>query len=159
MVPMSPASASTACHRRLADQLQSLTEVAETLTLRLLELEDRLAAQEREMQPLLSSPDDRADQDDLDETEVRLAETEDRLERLEALLNAQPSGDGPRHLHALDSPSGLRGDAGSDREEGFDPFPAEDIDPPFLDDLGDAPLLASEHTVFESPFELELRQA
>ena len=41
------------CTQRLADQLQTLSEVAETLTFRLLELEERLAAQELKVQSLL----------------------------------------------------------------------------------------------------------
>ncbi|MFO7630812.1 MAG: hypothetical protein R6W06_15130 [Prochlorococcaceae cyanobacterium] len=143
---MSAASIS-ACSERLVDQLQSLTEVAETLTLRLLELEDRLAAQERQLQPLLQGGQGSdSDADAFEETESRLAETEERLERLEALLNAPPTsaelGD-RRQLHCLQGPLGLaeapasesQPEQQSEQQEAFDPFPVEEIDPPFLDEL------------------------
>ena len=136
--PLSSASIS-ACSERLVDQLQSLTEVAETLTLRLLELEDRLAAQERQLQPLLEGGlGSDSDQDASEETESRLAETEERLERLEALLNAPPTSAelGDRHqLHSVQAPLVLAEAPASEQQEAFDPFPVEEIDPPFLDEL------------------------
>ena len=69
------------CTQRLADQLQTLSEVAEAITFRLLELEERLAAQELRLEPLLEG---HADSQGLlaDETELLLDDTEDRLARL-----------------------------------------------------------------------------
>ena len=70
---------------RLADQLQVLSQVAETLTFRLLDLEERLAGQELQLQPLLHGG---AAGSGLiaEDTALRLAETEDRLAQLESLL-------------------------------------------------------------------------
>lgn len=129
----------SACNERIVDQLQSLTEVAETLTLRLLELEDRLAAQERQLQPLLEAGQGcDSDQDAIEATESRLAETEERLERLEALLNAPPAraelGD-MRQPHSVQAPLALVEAPASRQQEVFDPFPVEESDPPFLDEL------------------------
>ena len=66
----------TDCTQRLAGQLRALSEVTETLTVRLLELEERLLAQESKLEPLMA-----------EDTEFRMADTEDRLFRLEGLLS------------------------------------------------------------------------
>ena len=66
----------TDCTQRLAAQLRALSEVTETLTVRLLELEERLLAQESKLEPLIAEG-----------TEFRMADTEDRLSRLEGLLS------------------------------------------------------------------------
>ena len=66
----------TDCTQRLAGQLRALSEVTETLTVRLLELEERLLAQESKLEPLMAEG-----------TEFRMADTEDRLSRLEGLLS------------------------------------------------------------------------
>ncbi|MCT0228776.1 hypothetical protein KQ300_11340 [Synechococcus sp. CS-1331] len=66
----------TDCTQRLAAQLRALSEVTETLTVRLLELEERLLAQESMLEPLMA-----------EDTEFRMADTEDRLSRLEGLLS------------------------------------------------------------------------
>jgi hypothetical protein len=66
----------TDCTQRLAGQLRALSEVTETLTVRLLELEERLLAQESKLEPLMA-----------EDTEFRMADTEDRLARLEGLLS------------------------------------------------------------------------
>ena len=66
----------TDCTQRLAAQLRALSEVTETLTVRLLELEERLLAQESKLEPLMA-----------EDTEFRMADTEDRLSRLEGLLS------------------------------------------------------------------------
>ena len=68
---------------RLADQLQVLSEVAESLAYRLLDLEERLVAQEQRwheqeaaaVDPLVA-----------EEMELRLLDTEERLARIEGLL-------------------------------------------------------------------------
>lgn len=110
------------CTQRLADQLQTLSEVAETLTFRLLELEERLAAQELKLQPLLES---QADAPGLlaEDTELRLGDTEDRLARLEGLLSGLESPGAARHLRPV-------------AEEMFvdEPF-LEEEEQPFLDEL------------------------
>ena len=66
----------TDCTQRLAAQLRALSEVTETLTVRLLELEERLLAQESKLEPRMA-----------EDTEFRMADTEDRLARLEGLLS------------------------------------------------------------------------
>ncbi|MFM8526386.1 MAG: hypothetical protein ACKOCM_12315 [Cyanobacteriota bacterium] len=75
--------------QRLVDQVQTLSTVAETLTLRLLELEERIENHERSIEASRSrglGP----------EAEERLAETEERLLGLEQMLatpdNSSPSG-------------------------------------------------------------------
>jgi hypothetical protein len=82
---MAPELKAADCTQRLADQLQTLSEVAEILTFRLLELEERLAGHELWLEPLLAGG--LASGGPLAEgTELRLVETEDRLARLETLL-------------------------------------------------------------------------
>lgn len=72
--------------RRLADQMQSLSQLAETLTYRLLELEERAVATELRLESLLNSQNPNAGLATA-ETGLRLGETEERLTRLEALLS------------------------------------------------------------------------
>ena len=78
---------------RLAEQLRVLSELTETLTYRLLELEERLASQELRVGPLL----DVAAADPVgaalvqEEMELRLDDTEERLSRLEGVLNGLDS--------------------------------------------------------------------
>jgi len=84
--PMAPELKAADCTQRLADQLQTLSEVAEILTFRLLELEERLAGHEVRLEHLLEGG--LASGATMAEgTELRLVETEDRLARLESLLN------------------------------------------------------------------------
>ena len=91
------------CTQRLADQLQTLSEVAEAITFRLLELEERLAAQELRLEPLLEG---QADSQGVlaDETELRLDDTEDRLARLEGLLKRIENQGVGRHLRPVVAP-------------------------------------------------------
>ncbi|MEB3263823.1 MAG: hypothetical protein VKJ66_05560 [Synechococcus sp.] len=89
---------------RLAEQLQALSQVAETLTYRLLDLEERLVAQERRSgdqfeeargAALLAA----------EATELRLLETEDRLARLEAMLSGSAVvREEPPHLQVVPTP-------------------------------------------------------
>jgi hypothetical protein len=74
---------------RLAEQLRVLSELTETLTYRLLELEERLASQELRVLPLLEGAGgDPAGAAVLqDEMELRLEDTEERLSRLEGVLS------------------------------------------------------------------------
>ena len=82
--------------QRLAQQLQSLSELTESLTYRLLELEERVDASDRQLQPLLQG--DGQARDALgEEAELRLDETEERLLRLESLLAGLES---PSHAPA-----------------------------------------------------------
>ncbi|MCX5937359.1 MAG: hypothetical protein NTW02_03945 [Cyanobium sp. LacPavin_0920_WC12_MAG_62_9] len=83
---MAPELKAADCTQRLADQLQTLSQVAEILTFRVLELEERLAGHEVRLEQLLDGG--LASGTPLAEgTELRLVETEDRLARLESLLN------------------------------------------------------------------------
>jgi hypothetical protein len=74
---------------RLAEQLRVLSELTETLTYRLLEVEERLASQELRVRPLLDAADgDPAGAAVLqEEMELRLEDTEERLSRLEGVLS------------------------------------------------------------------------
>jgi hypothetical protein len=107
---------------RLADQLQVLSQVAETLTFRLLDLEERLAGQELQLKGGSAGSDLIADG-----TELRLAETEERLTRLESLLEsglgvevdlAEPV----RHLRSVEPDLEVFASAAGDSE-------AEDVEP------------------------------
>lgn len=75
---------------RLAEQLQALSQVAETLTYRLLDLEERLAAHERRSGDQFEQARSAAGLA-AEATELRLLETEDRLARLEAVLSGTTS--------------------------------------------------------------------
>lgn len=80
--------------QRLANQLQTLSEVAEVLTFRILELEERLNLQEQQIQSLLGNDAQAAGLISGD-TELRLVDTEGRLARIEGLLAApQEFGNG-----------------------------------------------------------------
>ena len=132
------------CTQRLADQLQTLSEVAETLTFRLLELEERLAAQELKVHSLLEGQGGGFGEASED-TELRLGDTEDRLARLEGLLSGLDSPGAARHLQPVITPAAsLDRQTPQDRflddtlvEESFldeeeQPFPEDE---PFLDEL------------------------
>ena len=109
--------------QRLAQQLHTLSQVVETLTYRLLELEERLSVQDRRLQELAETP-----QPDLGmavAAQGRLEETEERLKRVEALLNGiEPS---------TVSPAGPAGRA-AEVHDIDGPF-AEEPEQPFLDEL------------------------
>ncbi len=82
---MAPELKAADCTQRLADQLQTLSELAEILTFRLLDLEERLAGHDLRLEQLLeggSPPGGPM----AEGAELRLVETEDRLARLESLL-------------------------------------------------------------------------
>lgn len=64
-------------NQRLSTQLQMLSQVGEALTLRLLELEERLGDLESQMHDLQVG--DREGADDEDGTQALLAATEERL--------------------------------------------------------------------------------
>ena len=74
---------------RLADQVQALSELTEVLTYRLLELEEKVAAFDLALEPLMQQSPGQGDATAqlAADTEVRLDETEERLARLELLLS------------------------------------------------------------------------
>ncbi len=84
---MALSSAAIDTMQRLVDQVQALSSVAETLTLRLLELEERLQRHER----AISEP---ATLDLGALAERRLAESEQRLQGLEQMLASLPLAQG-----------------------------------------------------------------
>lgn len=88
---MALSSAAIDTMQRLVDQVQALSSVAETLTLRLLELEERLQRHER----AISEP---ATLDLGALAERRLAESEQRLQGLEQMLASLPLAQGAEVL-------------------------------------------------------------
>lgn len=121
---------------RLAGQLQSLSELTEALAYRLLDLEERLAAQDRRLQPLLEGP--AAADPQMADTELRLDDTEERLTRLESLLSG------------LDT-SGAAPTADPAPSAGDDPF-FEEGEQAFMDMDGEQEPLALE---FEPGYDAE----
>ncbi|MCP9929123.1 hypothetical protein [Cyanobium sp. CH-040] len=131
-----PADAS----RRLADQLNTLSEVVETITYRLLELEERLAAQDLRLRALceesaMDSPRPAA-------VEFRLDDTEERLLRIEAMLTGiAQSGTAAEDSRGFGAGSvstwrqlGSGSGAVTGENDLDGPFP-EDPEQPFLDEL------------------------
>lgn len=114
---------------RLSVQLNTLSELLETITYRLLELEERVAAQDLRLQALhdqLREPVAAAALSD--DAELRLDDTEERLSQLESLLNgiASPAGlAAGRHLEPVPL---------QDRAAIDDPFP-EEGEQAFMDEL------------------------
>ena len=110
---------------RLAEQLNTLSQVVETITYRLLELEERLALQESHLHDLKQTV---GSQQLSDGAELRFDDTEERLGRLESLLNglgSLPAAAGtPRHLQPVTGGAASYG------------VPAEEpcIDGPFLEE-------------------------
>jgi hypothetical protein len=95
--------------QRLAQQLQTLSQVVETLTYRLLELEERLTVQDQRLQEF--SEAGRPELAISAAAHGRLEDTEERLQRIESLLT------GTAEVHDIDGP-----------------FP-EEPEQPFLDEL------------------------
>lgn len=122
-----PSASASTPWLRLASQIQTLSELTESLAFRLLELEERLVAQELSLQPLLEAevavPGEAAS-----DTELRLEETEERLARLETLLRGL---EGPAA-----SAQGLHLVALADAEESQEIF-YEEEEQPFGDDAAD----------------------
>lgn len=131
--------------QRLSEQLQALSQVGETLTLRLLDLEERLGGLEDQLQELqlgsLSQEDHASTTGDL------LAATEERIAHLEDLLSAQASAHTrvqplplrrPVVLENSGIASAAQHNESSSTEETeleLNPFPEEDEDQPFMDEL------------------------
>ena len=144
---------------RLSVHLQTLSELVESLTFRVLELEERLGAQDHQLVSLQMASDELTDGITRAMEEL-MVETEDRLVRIEGLLQRSGKGSSPaRSLRALPKPSDhdlddsygmadalpeeafleeTHGDPGEiDGQEEEDAFME---DPPFLEDLHDESL-------------------
>lgn len=106
---------------RLAEQLHSLAAVSETLTYRLLELEERVLAQEQRFGALEGAHSE-AGVASAGVISGRLEETEQRLERIETLLAGLERGGAGRRLQAIEPISALRP---GDRAEGPSPMLVE----------------------------------
>ena len=121
---------------RLSTQLEALSQVGETLTFRLLELEERLTAIEAQLAELNTSTTAELHASDAAEM---LAGTEERIARLEDLLSApqqQQRLNVVRPLGQVEPPT-ENSSAGFEPEEepmDQDPFP-EDEEQPFMDEL------------------------
>jgi chromosome segregation ATPase len=128
-------SAAPALQQRLSEQLEALSQVGETLTLRLLELEERLMAVERQ----LSAPPQSGQTSDNDDTMAMLSATEERIGRLEELLaeaaSQQPTAGGTLHTLPLRQAEDQAHQADfSEAELELNPFPDEE-EQPFMDEL------------------------
>lgn len=125
---------------RLATQLNVLSELLETITYRLLELEERVATQDLRLQAIVEQlPDPAASVAGIsDDAELRLEDTEERLSQLEALLNGMASPAGAvsaRHLQSVPPSSSVPSSSGgADAAALEDPFP-EEGEQPFMDEL------------------------
>ncbi|WP_216923132.1 hypothetical protein [Synechococcus sp. CCAP 1479/9] len=123
---------------RLADQLQVLSQVAEALTYRLLELEERLGGHEDRIGARLEEVAD------LEAThgaamDERLGDTEERLARIEAALRGLDRVGTSRHLQAVQPPALQQEPPASlPVTESFD-LGQEEVDP-FLDE-GEQPFM------------------
>lgn len=143
---------------RLSVQLQTLSELAENLTFRVLELEDRLTAQDDQLVSLQMASDELTD-GITSAMEERMVATEDRLVRIEGLLQGGNGSFPARSLRALPKPSpanlndpfgmedSLAEEAAFLEEPHGDPeeIDGQDeegftVDPPFLEDLHDESL-------------------
>lgn len=128
------APVSATLQHRISEQLQALSQVGESLTLRLLDLEERLKLIEAQLSDQASRS---ASDSGLEHTDEILTLTEERIARLEDLLTARSfesaAGGGHPHLHL--SPVPTHGQSSSEAEElDLDPFP-EDEEQPFMDEL------------------------
>ncbi len=128
------AASSASLQQRISEQLQALSQVGETLTLRLLELEERLASLEEQIGELGANPDD--DPAHLESNAI-LAHTEERIARLEELLNEQhPSAQvhpfPPRTEEHRQPPAPSSEQPELELE--LNPFPDEE-EQPFMDEL------------------------
>ena len=126
---------------RLADQLQVLSQVAEALTYRLLELEERLVGHEDRIGARLEEVAD-LEASHGAAMDERLGDTEERLARIEAALRGLDRAGASRHLQAVQPPA-LQQEppAFLPVAESFD-LGQEEVDPfldegeqPFMDEL------------------------
>ncbi len=118
-----PSSTAAPAVDRLAGQLNTLSEVVETLTFRLLELEEQVSVQQQRLEPLMEASDREDERQDA-LRKLRFDQTEQRLSHLEQLLQVA-QGPGPvasfpepaTPLMAIDGP-----------------FP-EELEQPFMDEV------------------------
>lgn len=120
--------------RRLGDQLHALSRVAETLTYRLLDLEEKMALQEETLLSLAGSAMG-SDPDQVEQMEQRLGETESRLIHLEELLaDAVPTAT-VRRLQALPTAAAAAGQLGVEPVMIGEAMQEEELfDEPFLEE-------------------------
>lgn len=143
MTPVSPSSSAVPpWTQRLVEQLQLISEVSETLTYRLLDLEERLAERERELAQLRDQAQGPVElpaavEGWLEQTDERLARVEELLRRGEGRAAAVAAA---RPLMAVSAPL-ARSATITPVDEEFepDPFPEEGEqafldEPPFLDE-------------------------
>jgi len=135
---MTSAPDSEAWPLRIGLQLQGLGELTETLTLRLLEMEARVLHLENQQCRLL----DRAGRDGVDSAAVLdlLEQTDDRLSRLEVLLQQSarsqepeerpPAGAPVRPLRVLDA-----ADPAAELKFEAEPLFPDEGEQPFMDEL------------------------
>ena len=139
---VTPASAATTAgdsslSLRLSAQLEALSQVGEALTFRLLELEERLSKVEQHLMELDQSSG--ADAHSSDTAEM-LAVTEERISRLEDLLNDSHQGQRLNLVHPIaaaehqQTGSPIGAVPVEEPEMELDPFPEEE-EQPFMDEL------------------------
>jgi len=122
---------------RLSAQLESLSQVGEVLTFRLLELEERLSRLELQLSELDQSSSGDAHSSD---TAEMLAVTEERISRLEELLSEPQQGQRLNLVRPLspidrhDNGSSVGPEPEEEPEMELDPFPEEE-EQPFMDEL------------------------
>ena len=116
--------------QRLSEQLQALSLVGETLTLRLLELEERLTALEGQLGAL----QEHGSTDSGEAAIEMLTATEDRIARLEELLGEESTARSrpQASVHPLHQRQGS--EDVSEPELELNPFPEEE-EQPFMDEL------------------------
>jgi chromosome segregation ATPase len=108
--------------QRLVEQLERLGELSETLTFRVVELEERLAEQQATIEASAAALRNGEDQ-----LEERLLASEQRLARVESLLRRVDSAGRGAHLEAL-APPALQ-------QEPLEPNPfPEEGEQPFMDE-------------------------
>lgn len=157
--PMSSLSSELEWAARLSGQLETLSELAESLTYRVLELEDRVARQDGHLSSLQEASD-ALSQGIGEGIEARMRDTDDRLARIEQLLQGEGTrGSYSRSLRAVPKARTDQHDLASSSDETEEQvvflddtlanFPGEMTDaedPPFeedpslLDDLVDQSL-------------------
>jgi TolA-binding protein len=132
-MPAQETAPAAALQLRLSEQLQALSLVSETLTLRLLELEERLTGLEGKLEGLELSQNEGSSCESSD----MLAATEERIARLEELLDEQSPVAHSASVHPLRPAVAETSSAAnrfSEPELALNPFPEEE-EQPFMDEL------------------------
>ena len=135
---MAPERTSPDGLKRLALQLQSLSELTESLTYRLLELDERLVAAERSIQGLEDGAVSSLHLSD--DTVLRLDDTETRLRRLETMLEAGDAKVGHAVATSYRSDQDVDSSSGSRDRPLPEPellFRIDDPEPTFLDETAE----------------------